>query len=99
MMIMEAGLAALLIVLCCVLPDVEGRELPDVLEDMDYFSELSKPLRWASQKTNSPSHEEVEMRVYSFGSAKHNPSTRSHSNERLPARRIGFVHMGRFLRR
>lgn len=39
MMIVEAGLAFLLIVLCCILPNVDGRELPDVMEDMDYFSE------------------------------------------------------------
>lgn len=25
--------------LCCMLPDVDGRELPDFLEDMDYYSE------------------------------------------------------------
>lgn len=25
--------------LCCFLPDVDGRELPDVIEDMDYYSE------------------------------------------------------------
>ncbi|XP_069357937.1 solute carrier family 22 member 4-like isoform X2 [Maniola hyperantus] len=99
LVIVEAGLAVLLIVLCCVLPDVDGRELPDVMEDMDYFSELTKPLRWASQKTSSPSREEIEMRVYSFGSAKHNPSTRSDSNDRLPAKRIGFVLIGSFFQR
>ncbi|XP_045769529.1 solute carrier family 22 member 4-like isoform X2 [Maniola jurtina] len=99
LMTVEAGLAVLLIILCCVLPDVDGRELPDVLEDMDYFSELTKPLRWASQKTSSASREEIEMRVYSFGSAKHNPSTHSDSDDRLPAKRIGFALIGSFLQR
>ncbi|CAK1555137.1 unnamed protein product [Leptosia nina] len=58
--------------LCVVLPDVDARELPDTIRDMDYFSELSKPLRWATQKTNSPSYEEVEMRVHSFSSDANN---------------------------
>lgn len=41
---MPLAIIALLITLCLVaicvmLPDVDNRELPDVLEDMDYFSE------------------------------------------------------------
>ncbi|XP_052755238.1 uncharacterized protein LOC113509798 [Galleria mellonella] len=72
--------------------DVDGRELPDVLEDMDYFSELSKPLRWASQRNNSPTNEEVEIRVYSFGSTGHGLS-QGYSEERIPAQRIGFTRI------
>ncbi|KAL0880237.1 hypothetical protein ABMA27_002695 [Loxostege sticticalis] len=72
-----------------ILLDVDRRELPDMMDDMDYFSELTKPLRWATQKTNSPSHEEVEMRIYSFGSSGRHYSI-SESLDRMPARRIGF---------
>ncbi|CAH2084817.1 unnamed protein product [Euphydryas editha] len=91
--LIEATIAIGLLILCYVLPDVDGRELPDVIGDMDYFSELSKPLRWATQKTNSPSHEELEIRVYSFGSSGQNPSVNNPSNERLPAEKIGFKQL------
>ncbi|RVE44856.1 hypothetical protein evm_010511 [Chilo suppressalis] len=79
------------------LVDVDGRELPDLIEDMDYFSELSKPIRWATQKTNSPSHEEVQIRIYSFGSgsAPDRDSQNSQSHQRTPARQIGFVKFWR----
>ncbi|XP_023934107.2 solute carrier family 22 member 21-like [Bicyclus anynana] len=97
LMFVEAGLVLLLIVVCSVLPDVDGREMPDVLEDMDYFSELSKPLRWASQKTKYPSREEIELRVYSFGSAKPNPL--NDSDDRPPAKRIGWLHIEQLFRK
>ncbi|XP_047531388.1 solute carrier family 22 member 7-like [Vanessa atalanta] len=90
LIVIETGLSIGLLLLCYVIPDVDRRELPDVIEDMDYFSELSKPLRWATQKTNSPSNEELEIRVYSFGSTGQNYSANNHHNERLPAQRIGF---------
>ncbi|XP_068617444.1 uncharacterized protein [Battus philenor] len=86
----QTGVTFILIILCYMIPDVDGRELPDVVEDMDYFSELSKPLRWITQKTNSPSQEEVEMKIYSYGSAIHNFSINSFSLERIPAHPIGF---------
>lgn len=57
------------------------------------YCRLSKPLRWATQKTNSPSHEELEIRVYSFGSTGQNPSVNNASNERLPAQKIGFKRL------
>lgn len=57
------------------------------------YCRLSKPLRWATQKTNSPSHEELEIRVYSFGSTGQNPSVNNPSNERLPAQKIGFKRL------
>ncbi|XP_053604869.1 organic cation/carnitine transporter 2-like isoform X2 [Plodia interpunctella] len=79
------GITLTLSALCLMFLDVDGRELPDIMEDMDYFSELSKPLRWATQKTNSPSHEEVEMRIYSFNTVSSNSPERT-----SPARRIGF---------
>ncbi|XP_064072397.1 solute carrier family 22 member 13-like [Vanessa tameamea] len=90
LIVIETGLAIGLLLLCYVIPDVDRRELPDIMEDMDYFSELSKPLRWATQKTNSPSNEELEIRAYSFGSTGQNYSANNHHNERLPAQRIGF---------
>lgn len=37
--VIEGSLAIILTVICFVIPDVDGRELPDVIEDMDYFSE------------------------------------------------------------
>ncbi|XP_013173282.1 PREDICTED: solute carrier family 22 member 4-like [Papilio xuthus] len=89
----QIGATFMLTALCYVIPDVDGRELPDIVEDMDYFSELSKPLRWVTQKTNSPSQEEVEMRIYSFGSTVRNSSINSHSAERIPARAIGFKNL------
>ncbi|KPI94148.1 hypothetical protein RR46_06599 [Papilio xuthus] len=89
----QIGATFILTALCYVIPDVDGRELPDIVEDMDYFSELSKPLRWVTQKTNSPSQEEVEMRIYSFGSTVRNSSINSHSAERIPARAIGFKNL------
>ncbi|XP_045536055.1 solute carrier family 22 member 4-like [Papilio machaon] len=89
----QIGTTFILTALCYVIPDVDGRELPDIVEDMDYFSELSKPLRWVTQKTNSPSQEEVEMRIYSFGSTVRNLSVNSHSAERIPARAIGFKNL------
>ncbi|VVD00483.1 unnamed protein product [Leptidea sinapis] len=76
--------------LCLLLPDVDKRELPDTMMDTDYFSELSKPLRWVSQKTKSPSYEEKEMRIHSFGSGGHNVSVNTNSRDNLPAQRIGF---------
>ncbi|KAG6453431.1 hypothetical protein O3G_MSEX008152 [Manduca sexta] len=87
--VVTLGLAGL----CLALLDVDGRELPDVIEDMDYFSELSKPLRWVSQKTSSPSIEEVEIRVYSFGSAGRSLSTPSNLVEREPAQPIGYLKL------
>ncbi|XP_050348538.1 solute carrier family 22 member 13-like [Nymphalis io] len=90
LIVIETGLAIGLLLLCYMIPDVDRRELPDIMEDMDYFSELSKPLRWATQKTNSPSNEELEIRVYSFGSTGQNYSANNRHNERLPAQRIGF---------
>ncbi|XP_028170469.1 solute carrier family 22 member 2-like, partial [Ostrinia furnacalis] len=90
----DVVITAVLISLSLILLDIDGREMPDVIDDMDYFSELSKPLRWATQKTNSPSHEEVEMRIYSFGSSGRQVS-HPHSLDRLPAQRIGF---GKFRR-
>lgn len=35
----EIGVTVTLAVLCLVFPDVDGRELPDVMEDMDYYCE------------------------------------------------------------
>lgn len=35
----DMTIMVILILLCLVLPDVDGRELPDMIEDMDYFSE------------------------------------------------------------
>nr|XP_021181720.2 solute carrier family 22 member 4 [Helicoverpa armigera] len=75
-------------VLCLMYPDVDRRELPDLMTDMDYFSELSKPLRWVTQKTSSPSLEEVEMTLHSFGTL---PSSPSPPEEIVPARQIGCV--------
>ncbi|XP_013190463.2 solute carrier family 22 member 7 [Amyelois transitella] len=87
------GITLTMSALCLMLHDVDGRELPDIMEDMDYFSELSKPLRWATQKTNSPSNEEVEMRIYSFNTVS------SHSAETIPpAQRIGFGRTWLFIR-
>ncbi|CAG9787720.1 unnamed protein product [Diatraea saccharalis] len=77
--------------------DVDGRELPDLIDDMDYFSELSKPIRWATQKTNSPSNEEVQIRIYSFGSAQDRDSTYSEIHRRTPARYIRFSQCWRSL--
>lgn len=37
--IIEASLAIVLTILCYIIPDVDGRELPDVVEDMDFFTE------------------------------------------------------------
>lgn len=37
--LIQIGVTFALSVLCCVIPDVDGRELPDIIEDMDYFSE------------------------------------------------------------
>ncbi|XP_045499329.1 solute carrier family 22 member 1-like [Colias croceus] len=92
MIITVLVVTVLLVALCFVLPDVDDRELPDTIKDMDYFSELSKPLRWATQKTNSPSHEEVEMRVYSFSSGANNITT-DVSEETVPAQPIGFIRL------
>ncbi|KAM3958930.1 LOW QUALITY PROTEIN: solute carrier family 22 member 7-like [Aphomia sociella] len=91
---LELGVTLTLVFLRFTILDVDGRELPDTMEDMDYFSELSKPLR-ATQKTNSPSNEEVEMRVYSYGSAGR--ISQSQSEERLPAQRTGFNRIGRVI--
>lgn len=35
----ELTVMIMLIGLCFIFPDVDDRELPDVMEDMDYFSE------------------------------------------------------------
>ncbi|CAG9132739.1 unnamed protein product [Plutella xylostella] len=75
--------------LCMKLPDVDDRELPDVLEDMDYFMDLSKPLRWASQKTRSTSREEVELRVHSFSTDR--DSGAPSATTRVPARPISWL--------
>ncbi|XP_075975689.1 solute carrier family 22 member 7-like [Anticarsia gemmatalis] len=92
LMAVELAVTAVLAGLCFIIPNVDERELPDIVKDMDYFSELSKPVRWVTQKTNSPSREEVEMRVYSFGSTQRSVSY-NHSDERLPARRIGCIRI------
>ncbi|XP_049872892.1 solute carrier family 22 member 1-like [Pectinophora gossypiella] len=81
---LELGIAIVLICLTFVLPQVDGRELPDMMEDMDYFSELSKPLRWATQKRNSPTNEEIEMRVYSYASAPTTSTLQGSTDEPLP---------------
>ncbi|XP_022828294.1 solute carrier family 22 member 13-like [Spodoptera litura] len=94
-MVIEFFVTLILIGLLFIFPDVDQRELPDVMKDMDYFSELSKPLRWVSQKTTSPSLEEVEMRVHSFGSAAYRASTSNASEVFAPAQRIGFVRLWR----
>ncbi|CAH4034046.1 unnamed protein product [Pieris brassicae] len=39
MMIVVVVITLILIFICLILPDVDGRELPDTLKDMDYFSE------------------------------------------------------------
>lgn len=39
LILIETTIAIGLLILCYVLPDVDGRELPDVITDMDYFSE------------------------------------------------------------
>ncbi|XP_072932775.1 solute carrier family 22 member 4-like isoform X2 [Epargyreus clarus] len=39
LMILEVAVTFALCAACYVIPDVDGRELPDVMEDMDYFSE------------------------------------------------------------
>nr|XP_021201801.2 solute carrier family 22 member 2-like isoform X1 [Bombyx mori] len=87
----EVLVTIVLIGLCFMVLDVDRRELPDVLEDMDYFSELSKPLRWATQKTNSPSQEETEIRVHSFGSAAQ--VTSMIFEDRQPAKPIGCARI------
>ncbi|CAH1636444.1 unnamed protein product [Spodoptera littoralis] len=94
-MVIEFCVTLILIGLLFIFPDVDQRELPDVMKDMDYFSELSKPLRWVSQKTTSPSLEEVEMRVHSFGSTAYRASTSNASEVFAPAQRIGFVRLWR----
>ncbi|XP_038214301.1 solute carrier family 22 member 4-like [Zerene cesonia] len=92
MLITTLAVTVILVGLCFIFPDVDGRELPDTIKDMDYFSELSKPLRWATQKTNSPSNEEVEIRVYSFSSGGYN-ITANTSEDTVPARPIGFIRV------
>lgn len=52
---------------------------------------LSKPLRWATQKTNSPSQEETEIRVHSFGSAAQ--VTSMIFEDRQPAKPIGCARI------
>ncbi|CAH0683067.1 unnamed protein product [Spodoptera exigua] len=94
-MVIELGVTLIIIGLLFIFPDVDQRELPDVMKDMDYFSELSKPLRWVTQKTNSPSLEEMEMRVYSFGSDGRRPSTSNVSEVSAPAQQIGFIRLSR----
>ncbi|XP_061714197.1 solute carrier family 22 member 4-like [Cydia pomonella] len=92
--LLEAATTVSMLVLCLVFPDVDRREMPDVLEDMDYFSELSKPLRWATQKTHSPSREEIELRNLSFGSARARVVS-STPSEHSPARPIGCATLWR----
>lgn len=36
---MDIVVSLALVSLCLLLPDVDGRELPDIMEDMDYYSE------------------------------------------------------------
>ncbi|XP_047517519.1 solute carrier family 22 member 1-like [Pieris napi] len=91
MMIVVVVITLILVFICLILPDVDGRELPDTLKDMDYFSELSKPLRWVAQKTNSPSHEELELRVHSFSMDGNN------SDDTNPPQQIGFVRIWHFI--
>uniref|UniRef100_A0A2A4J4J6 Major facilitator superfamily (MFS) profile domain-containing protein n=1 Tax=Heliothis virescens TaxID=7102 RepID=A0A2A4J4J6_HELVI len=88
MVSIELCITMILAGLCLMYPDVDRRELPDVMTDMDYFSELSKPLRWVTQKTSSPSLEEMEIMLHSFGTL---PSTSSLPEEIVPARQIGCV--------
>ncbi|KAJ8723280.1 hypothetical protein PYW08_003192 [Mythimna loreyi] len=92
-MSIELSVTIILVGLCFVFPDVDQRELPDMLKDMDYYSELSKPLRWVTQKTNSPSLEELEIRVYSFSGPAHGASTPTPPEEREPPQQIGFVRL------
>ncbi|XP_026734149.1 solute carrier family 22 member 5-like isoform X2 [Trichoplusia ni] len=94
----ELTVMTILIGLCITFPDVDDRELPDVMEDMDYFSELSKPLRWVTQKTNSPSIEELQLRVYSFGSVEPNTSQSLLDETRPAAKPIGYIRLWKILR-
>ncbi|XP_047990734.1 solute carrier family 22 member 4-like [Leguminivora glycinivorella] len=96
--LLEAAATVAMLVLCLVFPDVDDREMPDVLEDMDYFSELSKPLRWATQKTHSPSREEIELRNLSFGSTRARVAS-STTSEHAPARPIGCATLWRAIYR
>ncbi|KAI8421807.1 hypothetical protein MSG28_009764 [Choristoneura fumiferana] len=97
MALLGVVLTVILMILCLIFPDVDNREMPDVLQDMDYFCELSKPLRWATQKTHSPSREEVELRTHSFGSRGRALSSRSASLARAPAQPIGFTTLWRIV--
>lgn len=38
-LVVATGATIALVGLCLVLPNVDERELPDVMEDMDYYSE------------------------------------------------------------
>ncbi|XP_041979701.1 solute carrier family 22 member 13-like [Aricia agestis] len=90
LMIANIVLSIVLLCLCYMLPDVDGRELPDVIQDMDYYSESSKPLRWAAHKNSSSSHEEIQIRVHSYPSTNRNSSAESRPRS-LPPRRIGNI--------
>ncbi|CAK1585483.1 unnamed protein product [Parnassius mnemosyne] len=39
LVLIQVGFTFVLTALCYIIPDVDARELPDVMEDMDYFSE------------------------------------------------------------
>ncbi|CAH0586916.1 unnamed protein product [Chrysodeixis includens] len=94
----ELTVTMVLVGLCFIFPDVDGRELPDIIEDMDYFAELTKPLRWVTQKTNSPSIEEVQIRLYSFGSVGRSTSQSLLDETRPGAQPIGYIRLWKVLR-